>query len=152
MLDFPVISTSSYAQSRPVPQPCFEFPLITQGDSNPKKRSASLHNANDEIEPAVVQADCVTSLVDAVLRLSIEERPWRLRPGIRVKNNSIISRLSDISPALWSPGYLQVFTSDHEITDQSLQPNRKSQLVRHFSQQLPMLFLTRYTPMRNHRH
>lgn len=105
MLDVSAASRSFCAGSYAAGQTSAELvPVVDQ----PKKRSACVHDASDEVEPLVIQPDCITSLVDAVLRLSIEEKPWRLRQGFRVRSNSILSRLSDISPALWSPGYLQV--------------------------------------------
>jgi hypothetical protein len=112
MLDFPAVSTSSHSLAYSVKQPCSELLPIASEDSNSKKRSASIHDAQDHVEPEVIPSDCITALVDAVLRLSIEKKPWRLRQGIRVESNSVQSRLSEISPALWSPGYLQVFAYD----------------------------------------
>lgn len=107
MLDVPAASSSPFARSYAAIHTSTELaPVVNQS----KKRSASVHDASDEVEPLVIQPDCITSLVDAVLRLSIEEKPWRLRQGLRVRSNNIPSRLSDISPALWSPGYLQVCT------------------------------------------
>lgn len=108
MLDVPVVPISPRAEFLSVKPTSSDSLLYFPTDNNPKKRSADMHDMHDEAGPLVVQSDCITSLVDSVLRLSIEERPWRLRQGIRVKSNGIISRLSDISPALWSPGYLQV--------------------------------------------
>lgn len=108
MLDVPAPLTSSCAGSYSAVQTSTELTRIVVKGSKPKKRSASIHDVGDEVEPLMIQPDCITSLVDAVLRLSIEEKPWRLRQGLRIRSNSILSRLSDISPALWSPGYLQV--------------------------------------------
>lgn len=109
MLDVPATSTSprTGADTQTSAEPA---PIVVEDDI-PKKRTASIHDVSDKVDPLLIPPDCVTSLVDAVLRLSIEEKPWRLRQGLRVRSNSILSRLSDISPGLWSPGYLQVCTT-----------------------------------------
>ncbi|QDS76382.1 hypothetical protein FKW77_003494 [Venturia effusa] len=107
MLDVPAALTPSRTGANPYMQTSTEFVPATVKVDKPKKRSASVHDASDDVAPMMIPSDCITSVVDAVLRLSIEEKPWRLRQGLRVESNSIFSPLSGICPSLWCPGYLQ---------------------------------------------
>jgi hypothetical protein len=122
MLDCPVISICSRSEaysnrllSPELPQTNHLFDNFkhVSVDTNSKKRLPSIHDARNEFDQAVIQLDCILSLVDAVLRLSITEKSRMLQQGIRVERHGIRSQLSNICPALWSPGYLQVptFTS-----------------------------------------
>lgn len=111
MLDLPEASTSSFSGLYSNLATTTELAPTVVKNSDSKKRSSDFPDASDQIEPVVISSDCIASLVDAVLRLSIEEKPWRLRQGLRVRSKCIVSRLSDISPGLWSPGYLQVCNS-----------------------------------------
>lgn len=47
-------------------------------------------------------------LADAVIRSLICKKPMKLAKGIAVKDSAIHKRLSELAPALFSPGYLQV--------------------------------------------
>ncbi|TID15559.1 hypothetical protein E6O75_ATG07887 [Venturia nashicola] len=107
MLDVPSASLSSCFGSYSDMQTFTEDAPILVKSNMRKKRSASIHDVRDELEPLAISPGCITSLIDAVLRLSVEEKPWRLPQGLRVRSNNLLTRLSDISPVLWNPGYLQ---------------------------------------------
>ena len=47
-------------------------------------------------------------LLDAGLRLSINENPKNLDPMVSIANLNLKSTLGQVAPALWSPGFLQV--------------------------------------------
>ncbi|KAF2467106.1 uncharacterized protein BDR25DRAFT_73301 [Lindgomyces ingoldianus] len=48
----------------------------------------------------------VGKLVDAAMRLSISEASPRSTTGLKIVTNSFAGTLAEISPSLWSPGYL----------------------------------------------
>jgi hypothetical protein len=111
MLDLPASlpTCNAHSQTHSIEHPCAERQSIVPKNNVPKKRSTEVEDAHEQPKPEAIQFHCITSLVDAALRLSIHEKPLRLRRGIKVKGEVLPQTLSDISPALWSPGYLQAF-------------------------------------------
>jgi hypothetical protein len=57
---------------------------------------------------SIASLPAVEDLIDSAMRLSICRGPVRLASGVKTITSTFTHTLSDVAPALWSPGYLPV--------------------------------------------
>lgn len=65
---------------------------------------------HEPVLECVPEADyeTITGLIDAVLRLTIQEKAHNRAKGIEVVRSDFKQKLHEVAPAMWKPGYLQV--------------------------------------------
>jgi hypothetical protein len=51
----------------------------------------------------------IVGMIDVALRLALTDLPPRALSGIKVIERSSFKHLDDLCPAMWSPGYIEVF-------------------------------------------
>ena len=75
-----------------------------------KKRTLSVAFSNVGTSHSLddgFSVDDFISIVDAAFRYAICDKPNNLRAGIKIRGNTMKSKLHNINPAVWSPGYAQ---------------------------------------------
>jgi hypothetical protein len=66
-------------------------------------------NMNSTSSAETNSPEQVVGIIDVALRLALTDLPPRALSGIKVIERSSFKHLDDLCPAMWSPGYIEVF-------------------------------------------